>query len=67
MCPDRPPSGSDSSRHQPREYPHGSGDRNAWSPTGKDRMPVRGGGQQRTPDPDPTGPHAPPHPQTGKQ
>lgn len=41
---------------QPRSYPHGSGDRNAWSPVGDDRMPRRGGGAQRVPDPDPTGP-----------
>jgi hypothetical protein len=42
-----------------REYPHGSGDRNAWSPFGKDRMPIHEGGSQRdaptdTPDADTT-------------
>lgn len=30
-----------------REYPHGSGDRNAWSPFGKERMPIHEGGAQR--------------------
>lgn len=32
-----------------REYPHGSGDRNVWSPFGKDRMPMHRGGTQRDP------------------
>lgn len=54
MSPDR--AKPDSSCHEQRDYPHGSGDRNTWSPTGHDRMPVHGGGEQRTPDPDPTGP-----------
>lgn len=56
MSPDRATPDSDDSRREHREYPHGSGDRNTWSPTGDDRMPVHGGGEQRTPDPDPTGP-----------
>ena len=32
---------------QKRSYPHGSGDRNAWSPFGKERMPIHEGGTQR--------------------
>lgn len=32
-----------------REYPHGTGDRNAWSPTGTSRMPLHRGGTQREP------------------
>jgi hypothetical protein len=32
---------------QPRSYPHGSGDRNASSPTGEQRMPVHDGGAER--------------------
>lgn len=44
------------SRHKPdresREYPHSTGDRNAWAPTGERRQPVRGGGNQRDADPD---------------
>lgn len=36
-----------------RPYPHGSGDRNRFSPSGKDRMPIHRGGTQR---------HAPPEP-----
>lgn len=39
-----------------RSYGHGSGDRNAWSPTGdKGRMPRHEGGTQRD---SPTGPSA---------
>lgn len=30
-----------------RDYPHGSGDRNSWSPTGTQRMPIHEGGTQR--------------------
>lgn len=30
-----------------REYPHGSGDRNAFSPTREDPMPRHEGGTQR--------------------
>lgn len=30
-----------------RPYPHGTGDRNAWSPTREDPMPVHEGGTQR--------------------
>jgi|GEM_PF-1135000 len=37
---------------QPRTYPHGSGDRNAWSPTGKERMPRHEGGTQREAPPE---------------
>jgi len=51
---DTPP--PDPSRREQREYPHGSGDRNSFSPFGKDRMPVHEGGEQR---------HAPPDPQAG--
>lgn len=36
-----------------REYPHGSGDRNSFSPFGKDRMPRHEGGAQRHAPPDP--------------
>ena len=36
-----------------RSYPHGSGDRNSFSPFGKDRTPRHEGGTQR---------HAPPAP-----
>ena len=36
-----------------RTYPHGSGDRNAWSPTGKDRMPIHEGGTERDAPPAP--------------
>lgn len=32
-----------------REYPHGSGDRNAWAPFGEERMPRHHGGTQREP------------------
>lgn len=48
------------SDHKPgrrdREYPHGSGDRNAWAPTGKRRQPVHRGGSERAADPDVGGP-----------
>lgn len=36
-----------------RTYPHGSGDRNAWSPTGEKRMPKHDGGTQRVAPPGP--------------
>lgn len=36
-----------------RSYPHGSGDRNTWSPFGKDRMPLHEGGTQRDAPPEP--------------
>lgn len=36
-----------------RTYPHGSGDRNAWSTEGEDRMPRHEGGTQRVAPPDP--------------
>lgn len=49
---DPPPPG-----REQREYPHGSGDRNAWSPFGKARMPKHEGGTQR---------EAPPEPDRGK-
>lgn len=32
-----------------REYPHGSGDRNAWAPREKEPMPRHRGGTQREP------------------
>lgn len=35
-----------------RSYPHGSGDRNSWSPFGHDRMPQHEGGSQRRAPPD---------------
>ncbi|MGY0611680.1 MULTISPECIES: hypothetical protein [unclassified Luteimonas] len=39
-----------------RSYAHGSGDRNAWSPTGdKGRMPRHEGGTQRDAPPEPSG------------
>lgn len=37
-----------------REYPHGTGDRNSYSPTrSKDPMPRHDGGSQRKAPPDP--------------
>lgn len=38
---------------EPREYPHGSGDRNAFPPTRKDPMPRHEGGTQRKAPPEP--------------
>ena len=38
---------------EPREYPHGSGDRNAFDPTRKDPMPRHEGGSQRKAPPGP--------------
>ncbi len=49
----RQPATQDPPERERREYPHGSGDRNSFSPFGKDRMPVHEGGAQR---------HAPPGP-----
>ena len=43
----------DPALREQREYPHGSGDRNSFSPFGKDRMPVHEGGAQRHAPPDP--------------
>lgn len=37
----------DAPERERREYPHGSGDRNSFSPFGKDRMPRHEGGTQR--------------------
>ncbi|MGY1519641.1 hypothetical protein [Luteimonas sp. A482] len=49
---DTPPQADKPEREQ-REYPHGSGDRNSFSPFGKDRMPIHEGGSQRQAPPDP--------------
>jgi hypothetical protein len=49
---DTPPQADKPEREQ-REYPHGSGDRNSFSPFGKDRMPTHEGGSQRQAPPDP--------------
>lgn len=38
---------------EPREYPHGSGDRNAFSPSRTDPMPLHEGGTQRKAPPEP--------------
>lgn len=39
-----------------RSYPHGSGDRNAWTPSGdKGRMPRHDGGARRDAPPEPPG------------
>ena len=38
---------------EPRAYPHGSGDRNSFSPFGKDRMPRHEGVAERHAPPDP--------------
>lgn len=38
---------------EPREYPHGSGDRNAFEPTRDDPMPRHEGGTQRKAPPEP--------------
>jgi hypothetical protein len=48
---DTPP--SDKPDREERSYPHGSGDRNAWSPTRKDPMPKHEGGTQRKAPPGP--------------
>ena len=39
--------GTDAPDREPREYPHGSGDRNAFQPTRDDPMPRHDGGTQR--------------------
>lgn len=44
--------GGDKPGREQRPYPHGSGDRNAWSPTRKDPMPMHEGGTQRKAPPD---------------
>lgn len=44
---------SDKPGREQRPYPHGSGDRNSFSPFGKDRMPIHEGGSQRHAPPDP--------------
>ena len=41
------PQPADKADREQREYPHGSGDRNSFSPFGKDRMPIHKGGSQR--------------------
>ena len=43
---------ADKPEREQREYPHGSGDRNSFSPFGKDRMPRHEGGAQRHAPPD---------------
>lgn len=48
----------DKPKRRKRTYPHGSGDRNVWSPFGKERMPVHEGGTQRVAPPAP-GPRKP--------
>lgn len=52
------PKGPDrKSDREPRSYPHGTGDRNAWSHSDKDPMPIHEGGTQRqappAPEPEP--------------
>ncbi len=54
--PERKNQGADRPEREQRPYPHGSGDRNAWSPTRKDPMPRHEGGTQRDPTPDPDRP-----------
>jgi hypothetical protein len=46
------PDETDRPEREQREYPHGSGDRNSFSPFGKDRMPTHEGGSQRHATPD---------------
>lgn len=46
------PSQPDKPGREQRPYPHGSGDRNSFSPFGKDRMPIHEGGSQRQAPPD---------------
>ncbi|MGY1457463.1 hypothetical protein ACW5F0_02265 [Luteimonas sp. A534] len=55
--PQRKQPDSDKPDREQRPHPHGSGDRNAWSPTRKDPMPKHEGGTQRKapPEPDPRG------------
>ncbi|MBP6798505.1 MAG: hypothetical protein KA124_10440 [Luteimonas sp.] len=53
----------DKPKRRKRTYPHGSGDRNVWSPFGKERMPVHEGGTQRVAPPAP----APRKPKPGER
>lgn len=55
--PDRERSGDERPGREDRPYPHGTGDRNAWSPTRKDPMPLHGGGTQRKTPPEPDAGH----------
>lgn len=50
---DRHPPAPDAPAREQRPYPHGSGDRNAFSPTRKDPMPRHDGGTQRKAPPAP--------------
>lgn len=50
---DRHPPTPDAPAREQRPYPHGSGDRNAFSPTRKDPMPRHDGGTQRKAPPAP--------------
>ena len=54
-------SGTGEPGREQRPYPHGSGDRNAFSPTRKDPMPRHEGGTQRKAPTDstPSGSEAP--------
>ncbi|WP_202845550.1 hypothetical protein [Luteimonas saliphila] len=54
MASDEKQGPEDGAAREQRSYPHGSGDRNSWSPFGKQRMPIHEGGTQR---------HAPPEPE----
>ena len=51
----KPDTTPDPPEREQRSYPHGSGDRNSFSPFGKDRMPRHDGGTQRHAPPDPDG------------
>lgn len=55
--PQRKQPDKDKPDREQRSYPHGSGDRNAWSPTREEPMPRHEGGTQRKapPGPDPRG------------
>lgn len=50
---DRHSPAPDAAEREQRSYPHGSGDRNAFSPTRKDPMPRHEGGTQRKAPPEP--------------
>lgn len=50
---DRKRRDTDEPGREERPYPHGSGDRNAWSPTRKEPMPLHEGGTQRKLPPEP--------------
>lgn len=54
--PDKKRPDTDKPEREQRPYPHGSGDRNAWSPTRKDPMPRHEGGTQRKAPPEPDRP-----------